>query len=95
MDVTAGMYSVKKKQTNSSSLKRSRSVTDRLKVKRSANSINVREYFTQERPYADVKIQINQEIIWCDKALLAAASPILCEELLKNEYCERWNVSIA
>ncbi len=85
MDVTAVMDSINKKQTNSP-MKRTRSINDLSNSKRiisEINKINVREYFSCKRPFTDIKIKINQEIIWCDKALLAAASPVLCEELLK------------
>jgi hypothetical protein len=87
MDVTAGTVSVNKKQTNST-LKRSSSVIIQNNISKSlrttfSNKINVRDYFLHERAFADVKIKLNEEIIWCDKSLLAAASPILCDLLLK------------
>ncbi len=88
MDVAAVMDSINNNQTNNS-VKRSRSMTifnDISKSKRitnGINKINVREYFSYERPFADIKIKFHHEIIWCNKALLAAASPVLCEELLK------------
>lgn len=94
MDVTAVTDSINKKQTNSS-IKRSRSITilnniskyQRITKNDSIISfnkkINVQNYFFHQRSFSDIKIKFHQDIIWCDKALLAAASPILCEELLK------------
>jgi hypothetical protein len=94
MDVTAGTDSVNKKQTNSS-IKRSHSsttlnniskyirTTKKDTITNVINKINVHDYFLHERPFANIKIKFNQEIIWCDKALLAAASPVLCKEFLK------------
>jgi hypothetical protein len=87
MDVTAVTDSVNKTQTNSS-VKRSRSITtinNTSKYLRTTKTsvINVRDYFIHQRTFADVKIKFHQEMIWCDKGLLAAASPVLCEELLK------------
>jgi hypothetical protein len=95
MDVTAVTDSVNKKQTNSS-IKRSRSTTTLSNISKYIrttkkdtitssiiNKINVHDYFLHERPFTNIKIKLNQEIIWCDKALLAAASPVLCEQLLK------------
>jgi hypothetical protein len=94
MDVTAVTDSINKKQTNSS-IKRSRSTTTLSNVSKYIrttkndtitsviNKINGRDYFLHERPFANIKIKLNQNIIWCDKALLAAASPVLCEQLLK------------
>lgn len=96
MDATAVTGSVNKKQTNSS-VKRSRSLTTQNNLSKYVktakrdmitsvnNKINVRDYFLHERPFANIKIKLNQEIIWCDKALLSAASPILQEELLKTK----------
>jgi hypothetical protein len=94
MDVTAVTDSVNKKQTNSS-VKRSCSTitlnntskyirtTKNDTITSAINKINVRDYFLHKRPFTNIKIKFNQQIIWCDKALLAAASPILCEEFLK------------
>ncbi len=81
MHVTAVMDSINKKQTNTR-MKRSHSINDLSNSKR-VMKINAREYFSCQRPFTDIKIKLNEEIIWCDKALLAAASPVLCEELLK------------
>ena len=83
MDVTAVTESVKKKLTNSR-IKRSCSFTIHCPSKRSTNldkAIHTRDYFLHQRTFTDVKIQLNNEIIWCEKAFLAAASPILCEQL--------------
>lgn len=83
MDVTAVTESVKKKLTNSR-IKRSCSFTAHCPSKRSNNvgkTIQTRDYFLHQRIFTDVKIQLNNEIIWCEKAFLAAASPILCEQL--------------
>ena len=82
MDVTAVPEPVKRKLTNSRP-KRSVSstqLTEHCPSKRRTN-LHVRDYFLQHRSFADVKIEINGEIIWCDKGLLAAASPVLCERL--------------
>jgi len=45
--------------------------------------IDVYDYFFHERPFTNQKVIFNQQIIWCDKASLSAASPILREQLLK------------
>ncbi|UJR27900.1 hypothetical protein I4U23_009162 [Adineta vaga] len=80
--------SIKKKQTTNN-LKRSRSISSQnfiskyFKITKSTNKINVYDYFLHERPFTNIKINLQEQLIWCDKALLAAASPILCEELLK------------
>jgi len=98
MDVTAVTDSINKKQTNSR-IKRSRSITTlnstskyirttkrRDTITSFINKINVREYFLHERAFANVKIKLSQQIIWCDKALLAAASPVLCEQFRKTNH---------
>jgi hypothetical protein len=83
------MISVNKKQNNGS-VKRTRSMTTQNISKYARriisvdNKINVRDYFLHERPFANLKIILNQQTIWCDKASLAAASPIFREQLLKN-----------
>lgn len=85
MQLTAGTNSLNKKQMNGS-VKRSRSMNIPnipSKYFKSTVKINAHEYFSHERPFANVKVNFQQQIIWCDKALLAAASPILCEQLLK------------
>ncbi|CAF0825908.1 unnamed protein product [Adineta ricciae] len=85
MHLTTGTNSLNKKQANAN-LKRSRSINMHnipSKYFKPTMKINAHEYFSQERPFANVKINFQQQIIWCDKALLAAASPILCEQLLK------------
>ncbi|CAF1114125.1 unnamed protein product [Didymodactylos carnosus] len=43
--------------------------------------IDIHEYFFNERPFCNTKILINSQIIYVDKASLAAASPVLCEQL--------------
>jgi chromosome condensin MukBEF complex kleisin-like MukF subunit len=50
----------------------------------SPNQIDVSDYFLHERPFTNLKIILNHQIIWCDKASLSAASPILREQLLKT-----------
>jgi hypothetical protein len=47
-------------------------------------NVDVYDYFSHERRFSNVKIILNQQIIWCDKASLAAASPIFREQILKN-----------
>lgn len=88
MDVTAAQTdSPTKKQTIASGLKRSHStLAERLSSKRTskANAVRARDYFLQEHSFSNVKILLDEQIIWCDKASLAAASPVLCEILLKN-----------
>ncbi|CAF1318911.1 unnamed protein product [Adineta steineri] len=96
MNVTAVMDSINKKQTHTS-IKRTYSINKQnmtTKYPRTTeqdirtnfiNKINVRDYFLHERTFSNIKIKLNEQIIWCDKALLAAASPILCDELLKND----------
>lgn len=44
---------------------------------------HLQQYFSQPRAFANLQIQIDEHILWCDKALLAAASPVLREQLLK------------
>ncbi|CAF1321684.1 unnamed protein product [Adineta steineri] len=96
MNVTAVMDSINKKQTHTS-IKRTYSINKQnmtTKYPRTTeqnirtnfiNKINVRDYFLHERIFSNIKIKLTEQIIWCDKALLAAASPILCEQLLKND----------
>ena len=68
------------------SIKRVRSIT-RENISKYAKlkaNVDVYDYFSHERPFSNVKIILNQQIIWCDKASLAAASPIFREQFLKN-----------
>lgn len=81
MNATDATHSINKKRSRSASThaipaKQSRTST-------SSRPAQARDYFLHERPFADVKIHFQQHSIWCDKALLAAASPVLCEQLLK------------
>ena len=48
------------------------------------NPIDVYDYFSHPRPFANLRIILNNQTIWCDKASLAAASPVLREQLSKN-----------
>ena len=83
------IISVNGQQTNGS-VKRVRSITTQNISKYTRiltnleDKINVHDYFLHERPFTNVRIIINQQTIWCDKASLAAASPIFREQLLKN-----------
>ena len=86
MDVTAA-------RTITSGLKRSHSTIaenrlfkyERLSKRTTkANVIRARDYFLHERSFSNVKILIDEQIVWCDKASLAAASPVLREVLLKK-----------
>lgn len=74
------------KKSNNGNIKRVHSMTTEniSKYAKKLINIDVRDYFLHERPFSNVKIMINQQIIWCDKASLSAASPIFREELLKN-----------
>lgn len=54
------------------------------KRKQLSDSIDVLEYFSHARPFSNVKIIFNQTTIWCDKAPLAAASPVFTSMLLKE-----------
>jgi hypothetical protein len=68
------------------SIKRVRSIT-RENISKYAKlipNVDVYDYFSHERRFSNVKIILNQQIIWCDKASLAAASPIFREQILKN-----------
>ncbi|CAF4935110.1 unnamed protein product, partial [Rotaria sp. Silwood1] len=81
--------SVNKKQNNGS-IKRVHSITTENISKYTKNLINIDnkinlyDYFLHERPFTNIKIILNQQIIWCDKSLLSAASPILCNLFLNN-----------
>lgn len=83
------IISVNKSQTNRS-IKRVHSITPQnitkyaRKQTKLDTKIDVYGYFLHERPFTNVKIIINEQIIWCDKALLSAASPVFCEQLLNN-----------
>jgi hypothetical protein len=83
--VIMDMNYVNKKQNNGS-IKRLRSMTTEniSKYAKILTHVDVHDYFLHERPFSNVKIILNQQIIWCDKASLAAASPIFREQLLKN-----------
>ncbi|CAF1111905.1 unnamed protein product [Rotaria sordida] len=84
------IISINKKQNNGSSIKRVHSMTTQniskytKKLINIDNKINVHDYFLHERPFTNIKIIFNQQIIWCDKALLSAASPIFRELFIKN-----------
>lgn len=80
MNVTAVTESIKKNSTNSR-VKRSSSFSHHCPSKRSVHLIDTRDYFLHPRTLTDVRIELNEQIIWCEKALLAAASPILCQQL--------------
>jgi hypothetical protein len=54
-----------------------------LITRKYAQPIDVYDYFSHQRPFTNLKIILNQQIIWCDKASLSAASPILREQLLQ------------
>lgn len=64
------------KRSSSSSLHRNEHVKT-LKIDR------VQEYFSHPRAFANLKIVLDQQTLWCDKASLSAASPVLREQLLK------------
>ncbi|CAF2994823.1 unnamed protein product [Rotaria socialis] len=78
------------KKSNNEKLKRVHSMTTQniskyaRKLINIEDKINVHDYFLHERPFTNVKIIINQQTVWCDKASLSAASPIFREQLLKN-----------
>mgnify|MGYP002378270602 CR=1 FL=1 len=96
MDVTAVTNSINKKQMNSG-VKRSRSTSNTLNntlkyVRRTKNELlttnvnnktHVYEYFVHQRPFTNIQIKLIEDTIWCDKALLATASPVLCEQLVQ------------
>ncbi|CAF3137647.1 unnamed protein product [Rotaria sp. Silwood2] len=83
------IISVNKKQNNGS-IKRVHSMTTQSiskytkKLINIDDKINVHDYFLHERPFTNVKIILNQQTIWCDKASLSAASPIFRELFIKN-----------
>ncbi|CAF1220010.1 unnamed protein product [Adineta steineri] len=78
------------KKANNDSVKRVHSITTQTNSKFARilsnfdNKIDVHDYFLHERPFANVKIILNQQIIWCDKASLASASPIFREQLIRK-----------
>ncbi|CAF1220228.1 unnamed protein product [Rotaria magnacalcarata] len=78
------------KKSNNENIKRVRSMTTQniskyaRKLINIEDKINVHDYFLHQRPFTNVKIIINQQTVWCDKASLSAASPIFREQLLKN-----------
>jgi hypothetical protein len=82
------MTYINKKQ-NHGSMKRTSSMTSQNISKYTRiltdinNKIDVYDYFFHERPFTNLKIIFNQEMIWCDKASLSSASPIIREQLLK------------
>ena len=77
-------------KSNQTSLKRVHSITAQTNSKLTKvlcqfeKQINVHDYFLHERPFANVKMIVNQQILWCDKASLASASPVFREQLLGN-----------
>ena len=95
MNRTAVTDSVNKKQMNGA-VKRSHSTmtpTRRLKYEGTKDAalrpttmptLDARDYFSHERAFANVKIVFHEQTLWCDKASLAAASPVLRDLFLKT-----------
>jgi hypothetical protein len=71
------------KYKNNGSIKRTNSITSENLSKSARILPNVYDYFLNERPFSNLKIIFNQQIIWCDKASLSSASPIIREQLLQ------------
>ena len=95
MNLTAVTDSINKKQMNGA-VKRSHSTmtpTRPLKYEGTKDAalrpttmptLDARDYFSRERAFANVKIVFHEQTLWCDKASLAAASPVLRDLFLKT-----------
>ena len=95
MNVTAVTDSINKKQMNGA-VKRSYSMmtpTHTLSHEGTKDGalrptalarLDARDYFSHERAFANVKIVFHEQTLWCDKASLAAASPVLRDSFLKT-----------
>lgn len=47
-------------------------------------TIDAENYFLERRTFSNVEIRLANRTVWCDKAALAAASPVLCSMFAKE-----------
>lgn len=66
---------------NNDSIKRTRSIVFENRLK--SSRIDLSDYFFHERPFSNLKVIVNEQMIWCDKASLSSVSPIIREKILK------------
>lgn len=45
--------------------------------------IDLKNYFFHQRPFSNLKIILNENILWCDKASLSSISPIIREDIFQ------------